>query len=112
MDGTARWLRRGVWVVFLLDLICVIGLAALLTYGLSHIEMFGDAGTYKFHIFQIIGIIGAIGTLVVVYNAVKAWMSGNYRIWGKLLATVLVFACFGYLWFALASNLLIPRMTY
>jgi len=112
LDGTARWLRRGVWIVFLLDLICVIGLAALLTYGLSHIEMFGDAGTYKFHIFQIIGIIGAIGTLVVVYNAVKAWMSGNYRIWGKLLATVLVFACFGYLWFALASNLLIPRMTY
>ncbi|MFL6469174.1 MAG: serine hydrolase [Pyrinomonadaceae bacterium] len=112
LDGTERWLRRGVWVVFVLNLISVIGMAALLTYGLSHIEMFGEDGKYKFYIFQIIGLIGAVGTLVVVYNAVKAWMSTNYRIWGKIVATVLALACFGFLWFAFASNLFIPRSTY
>jgi hypothetical protein len=74
--------------------------------------MLGDENKLWFHVFQVIGIVGAILTLVVIFNAVKAWLGGYYRIWGKLLATVLVFACFGYLWFALASNLLIPRMTY
>jgi CubicO group peptidase (beta-lactamase class C family) len=112
VPALAGWLRRGVWIAFALDLICVIGLGVLLTYGLSHIEMFGDDKKIWFHVFQVIGIIGAIGTLLVIYNAVKAWMGGYYRIWGKLLATVLVFACFGFLWFALVSNLLIPRMTY
>lgn len=112
LTGAARWTRRGVWLVFLLNLTSVIGIAALLTYGLSHIEMFGEDGKIYFHIFQIIGIFGAIGTIVVLFNAVKAWLGSGYGILGRLVTLALVFACFGFLWFAFASNLLIPRSTY
>lgn len=112
LTGAARWLRRGVWLVFLLDLTSIIGIAALLTYGLSHIEMFGEDGKIYFHIFQIIGLIGAIGTVVVLFNAIKAWLGSGYGILGRLITLALAFACFGFLWFAIASNLLIPRSTY
>ena len=112
LSGASRWLRRGVWLVFLLNLTSVIGIAALLTYGLSHIEMFGDEKKFYFHIFQIIGIVGAVGTVVVLFNAIKAWLGSGYGILGRLITLALAFACFGFLWFALASNLLIPRMTY
>ena len=109
MESRLRW---GTWIVFALDLICVIGLTSLVMYGLTHIEMFGDGKKIWFQFFQVIGLLGAIGTIVVLYNAVNAWMSRRYRIWGKLLATVLALACFGFLWFAIVGNLLIPRSTF
>lgn len=106
LASTSKWLRRGVWVVFALDLIFVASLVGLTMYGLSHIEVFSDSGTKWFQLIQVVGIIGAIGTLVVLFNAVHAWMNRQNRIWGKLGATILALACIGFLWFAFAGNLL------
>jgi hypothetical protein len=102
----SNWLRRGVWIVFAIDLVFVAGLIGLTMYGLSHIEVFSDSGTKWFQLIQVVGIIGAIGTLVVLYNAVQAWMNKERRIWGKLQATVFALACLGFLWFAFVGNLL------
>ena len=110
LTSTARWLRRGVWVVFALDLLFVVALVGLLTYALTHIEFLSNSTA--FIAVQIIGIIGAIGTVVVLANAVYAWISGKRRIWGKLGATVLVLACIGFLWFAFAGNLLLITTNY
>ena len=106
-----RWLRIGVWIVFALDLIFVLAFVGLVTYASSHIELLSDSGNIWIYLIQTIGILGAIGTLVVLYNAIKSWM-GSRRIWNKLRATVFVLACMGFLWFALAANLLIFRSNY
>ncbi len=103
---TGKRLRRAVWVVFAIDLIFVASLIGLTMYGLSHIEVFSDSGTKWFQLIQVLGIVGAIGTLVVLYNAVHAWMTRERGIWGKLQATVLALACLGFLWFAFVGNLL------
>jgi len=102
----SNWLRRGVWIVFAIDLVFVASLIGLTMYGLSHIEVFSDSGTKWFQLIQVVGIIGAVGTLVLLYNAVHAWMNKERRIWGKLLATVFALACLGFLWFAFVGNLL------
>jgi CubicO group peptidase (beta-lactamase class C family) len=112
LNTTERLLRWGTWVVFALDLICIVGLTSLITYALNHIEMLSDSKKFLFMIFQAIGIIGAIGTLVVLYSAINAWMSDRFRIWGKLQATILFLACLGFLWFAFVGNLLIFRSNY
>ena len=111
LPSTENWLRRGIWLVFALDLIFIVAFVGFITYALSHIELLSDSGNFWIHLIQAIGILGAIGTLVVLFRAVKAWMGGG-RIWGKLAATVLVLACFGLLWFELVSNLLIFRSNY
>lgn len=111
LSSGEQWARRGVWLVFALNLMCVIGVAGLLTYALTNIDFFGEKGKVWFWLFQIIGIFGAIGTLIVVLNAFLAWTRGS-GILRKLISTVLVLACFGFLWFAYAANLLIPRSTY
>ena len=111
LSTTEQWARRGVWLVFALNLISVIGVAGLLTYAMTNIDFFGEKGKVWFWLFQIIGILGAIGTLIVIFNAFLAWTRGS-GILRKLLTTVLVFACFGLLWFAYAANLLVPRSTY
>ena len=105
-------LRIGVRLVFLLDLIFIAALFGLTMYGLTHLEVFGDRGATWFRLIQIVGVLGAVGTLVVLINAVLAWIRPRRRIWGKLSATIMVLACLGVLWFALAGNLLRFSSTY
>ena len=107
-----RLLRFFVRIVFALNIIFVAGLIGLTIYGLTHLEVFGDRGSTWFRIFQTVGLIGAIGTLVVLVNAVVAWIGKGTSIWGKLQATIMLLACLGVLWFAFAGNLLRFSSTY
>ena len=100
-----RLLRVLVRVVFALDLIFIAALFGLVTYGLTHLEVFSDRGTMWFRLVQIVGIIGAVGTLIVLLNAVFAWLNRR-SIWVKLQAAAMLLACVGVLWFAFAGNLL------
>ena len=106
-----RWLRLGVRIVFILDLVFVAALFSLVIYGSTHLDLFSDRGTKWFYLVQFIGVLGAVGTFVVLLNAVFAWISRR-TIWGKLQATVLVLACLGVLWFCFAGNLLHFSSTY
>ena len=106
LTGMEWLLRVLVRIDFLLIVIFAISIIGLVTYGLQHLWVFSDAGNKYFLIIQIIGIVGAVGTLVVLLNAIQAWTSKRKRIWIKLQATIFVLACLGFLWFALAGNLL------
>ena len=105
-------LRVGVRVVFALNVIFIAALIGLIMYGLTHLEVFSDRGTTWFKLAQTVGLIGAVGTVVVLLNAIAAWISKRRRIWGKLQATIMLLACLGVLWFALAGNLLRFSSTY
>ena len=106
------WLRLAVRAVFALDLFFVAAMTGLVLYGLTHLEVFTDQGTTRFHLIQAVGVLGAVGTLVVLYNAVRSWRGRGRRIWGKLQATLFVLACLGFLWFAFAGRLLHFSSTY
>jgi hypothetical protein len=106
------WIRILVRVVFALDLIFIAALLGLATYGLTHLEVFSDRGTLWFHLIQVIGVLGAVGTLIVLINAISTWAGKRWSIWMKLQATILLLACFGVLWFAFAGNLLHFSSTY
>lgn len=100
------WLRIIVRVVFALDLIFVAAMVGLISYATAHLDFLSERGIIWFHLAQVIGVLGAIGTLAIFYNAVRAWTSKRYRIWGKLQATVFALVCLGFLWFVFAGNLL------
>ena len=107
-----RLLRLLVRIVFALDLIFVIALFGLTLYGLTHLDIFSDRGNTWFRIIQVVGMIGAAGTLVVLANAVLAWVGKRRGFWGKLQATIMLLASLGVLWFAFAGNLLRFSSTY
>jgi hypothetical protein len=50
--------------------------------------------------------LGAVGSIVVFYNAIYAWMSDRSQIWGKLQATMFALVCLGVLWLVFAGHLL------
>jgi CubicO group peptidase (beta-lactamase class C family) len=105
-------LRLAVRIVFALNVIFIAALIGLIMYGLTHLEVFSDRGTTWFKLVQTVGLVGAVGTVVVLLNAIAAWISKRRRIWGKLQATIMLLACLGVLWFALAGNLLRFSSTY
>jgi CubicO group peptidase (beta-lactamase class C family) len=107
-----RLLRLLVRIVFALDLIFVVALFGLTLYGLTHLDMFSDRGNTWFRIIQVVGMIGAAGTVVVLANAVLAWIGKRRGFWGKLQATIMLLASLGVLWFAFAGNLLRFSSTY
>ena len=99
-------------IAFLLDIIFIASLLGLVTYGLSHLEIFSDKGTVWFHLVQVIGVLGAIGTLAALINAIIAWSGKRWSIWVKLQATIMLLACLGLLWFSFAGGLLHFSSTY
>lgn len=100
-----RLLRILSRVVFALDLIFIAAFFGLVTYGLTHLEIFSNRGTVWFRIIQIVGVVGAVGTLVVLANAIVTWTGKRSR-WAKLGATLMLLAGVGLLWFIFAGNLL------
>jgi len=104
-------LRILVRLAFLFDLIFIGGLIGLVTYGLTHLDLFSDRGNTWFHLVQIIGMLGAAGTLVALLNAIVSWTQ-HRSIWIKLQSAILLLACLGVLWFSLAGNLLRFSSTY
>lgn len=101
-----RGLRLGVRLVFALNLLFVLAMTILVLYGLTHLEVFSDQWNLRRHLIQVIGWLGAIGTLLVIYNAIMTWRRKQQGVWVKLQATLFVLACLGFLWFAWAGNLL------
>ncbi len=100
------WLRIGVRIVFALNLIFVISLVSYTIAGLRNLELLGSSGVKWIFLMQAIGLLGALGTLVVIYNAIRTWMNKQRSIWMKLQATIFALACFGFLWLVFAGNLL------
>src|SRR6185295_11405653 len=99
-------LRLGVRLVFLIDLIFDAALVGLVSYGFTHLDVFSDKGATWFRLVQILGYLGVAGKLIVVMNAIIAWMSKRRSIWGKLGATVMLLISLGVMWFVFAGGLL------
>lgn len=103
LEWKLRWAVR---IIFALNLIFVIAFGIFVTKAFSNLEMLSDSGNRTLQIIQIIGVIASLGSLVVFYNAFHTWRSKNFRIWGKLQATIFALASLGVLWFVYAGNLL------
>jgi CubicO group peptidase (beta-lactamase class C family) len=106
LTGQERMLRFGVRLAFALALIFVGAMLGVLLYATSNLDFFSGSGVTWIEFIQVIGVVAAIATAIVFANAVLAWMSSRYRIWGKLQATIFALASLGFLWFVFAGHLL------
>ena len=101
-----RMMRLGVRIIFALCLIFVGLMVGLIMYATKNLDFLSDAADIWFRLAQAIGLIAAVGTLLVFFNAVQAWTSSRYRIWGKLQATLFALVSLGFLWFVFAGHLI------
>jgi CubicO group peptidase (beta-lactamase class C family) len=100
----ARRFRIIVYLVCILDLLCLGGFLIFMLYANEHLEALSDKSALLLHSLQVIGVLGAAGTLAAVLNAAGSWFSSERGIWYKFYATVLSLACLVIVWFELLSH--------
>ncbi len=103
-DG-ARRLRTLIHVVCFVVVAFLIGLGFLLD-SLEKPGGLGDAGDFKIHLLQIVGLLTGIGALIAIYNAAKSWSDGQQWFWYKLWNVLFAVACVGFFWFIYHWHLL------
>ena len=101
-----RRIRLAVKLVIALHVLFVAGLAAIVLTAFSNIASFNDGLNKWIYFAQFIGVLAALGTIVVLYDALTSWFSKGRTIWYRLNATILALSCLGLLWFVFVGNLL------
>jgi hypothetical protein len=61
---------------------------------------------------ELLGCLGALGTLVALYNCVKAWGNSSRWFWSKVGETLIALACLGLTWFVFQWHMLAWSLNY
>jgi CubicO group peptidase (beta-lactamase class C family) len=90
--------------------VCMIDAAVLLAW-YYYFNALGPASTnrswdWALHSLHVSGWIGAIGTVLVVANAIASWMSPARWKLSRLGDTLMALGCIGFVWSAILSNFL------
>jgi CubicO group peptidase (beta-lactamase class C family) len=99
-------------------LVCLIDLAFLLAwiaYGSlaeKNLSLLSDSFDPWMRVMELLGLIGVLGTVVALYNCIKAWGNPNRWLWSKLGETLIALACLGLTWFVLQWHMLAWSLNY
>lgn len=101
-----RRLRIMVRGVCLLDLVFVGALAAFFTMSEKDIGILSPRFDPVLRMIQIVGWLGIVGTLAVLYNALRSWREPERWWLSKITDTVIAAACLAFVWFVYTWNIL------
>jgi hypothetical protein len=104
-------LRLIVRLVCLVDIIFALGLIATLG-GDDPTALLSGKLDSRVLLFQGIGVLGVLGSLAVIYAAIRSWGERNLWFWAKAWNLLVMLACIGFAWFAIHWNLLNFNMNY
>ncbi|HEU5403115.1 MAG TPA: hypothetical protein VFU86_17290, partial [Terriglobales bacterium] len=107
-----RQIRLLVRAVCILDLAMVVGFVTFFSIAMKDIGMLSPSYNGWLRLFQLFGWLGVTGTLVAIYNVLRAWSTQGRWLWSKLGDLVLALACIGFAWYALFWNLLNLSLKY
>ena len=106
LDSRTRRLRLLVKFVCILDLLFVLGLVFVAVKISKDIGALNARLDPMIHLAQVAGLLGALGSLLVIYYAVRAWRTAQKTVLIRLCDTLLALACVGFAWILVMSHLL------
>jgi CubicO group peptidase (beta-lactamase class C family) len=113
LDLTApeKRLRLTVRIACILDLVFVIGWVVFIS-GTNEVANLSRSRDPFLYSLEILGVMAALGTLIVVLNALRSWVKAGKWMWAKLFDVALAFACLGFTWFIWHWNLINFNLKY
>jgi CubicO group peptidase (beta-lactamase class C family) len=99
-------------------LVCLVNLAFLLAwtaYGSlaeKNLSLISDSFDPWMRVMELLGLIGVFGTVVALYNCVKAWRNPNRWLWSKVGETLIALACLSLTWFVFQWHMLAWSLNY
>lgn len=111
-SGSDARLYRLTRVAAILDLLGLLAYALLLSM-LQSDRLFPDASAdLMIRIAQIICLLGVIGTIVILWNAARAWKGKGRSRWNKISSTVIALAGLAFVWFVIILKLITINLNY
>jgi hypothetical protein len=110
--GRERTLYRLSRITALVQLLFIGGFFYLLTQAGSNLGLFSAGLDPVLRLLQLVGVIGILGTVLVLYRAVRIVQDGSFGWWGKVSNVVLALACLVFVWAGFAYNLFSPGLQY
>lgn len=104
-------LRLATRIVCILDLIFVTGWLIFIS-GTNEVGNLNRSRDPFLYFLEILGVIAALGTLIVILNALRSWAKTGKWIWAKLFDVALALACLGFTWFIWHWNLINFNLRY
>lgn len=111
MSSQQRRLRMVMRLVCVLYIIFAIGMALTLQTDDPLVLLSGKLDT-RLLVFQGIGIFGIVGSLVVIYAAIRYWGERNLWFWTKVWNLLVMLSTIAMAWFAIHWNLVNFNMNY
>lgn len=112
MEAPERRRRLAVRIVCILDLLFIVAFLVFFTFAMKNISLLSPRYNVWLRLIQIVGWLGVLGTLVVIYHAMKSWTTAGRWIWTKLADTVVALAAIAFAWFVIAWHMLHLSLRY
>ena len=104
--GSEKLLHFAVLLVLAIDVVFLVWLGVFLGPKFQSIWLLDRSLDPTINTIQSVGIAGALGSVLVVFNAVRAWLSETRGFFGKIKETLIALAAVGFAWFIWAMRLL------
>jgi CubicO group peptidase (beta-lactamase class C family) len=111
LTSSEKRLRLAVRIVCILDLAFVVGWLIFIS-GTNEVANLSRSRDPFLYFLEILGVIAALGTLIVILNALRSWAKTGKWIWAKLFDVALALACVGFTWFIWHWNLINFNLKY
>ena len=111
LDGSKKRLRRLVLAFCVLDVLFTAALLLVMS-GVDKAGGLGAKGDIWLLLLELFGLIVCLGSLVVVWSAIKNWSDANQWIWSRIWGVLLAFGCVGFSWFIFHWNFLTFHFRY
>jgi CubicO group peptidase (beta-lactamase class C family) len=111
LSSQQRRLRLIVRLVCLVDIIFAAGMILTLS-GDDPTALLSGKLDSRLLLFQGIGVLGVLGSLAVIYAAIRSWGDRSLWFWAKMWNLLVMLACIGFAWFAIHWDLLNFNMNY
>jgi hypothetical protein len=110
--GITRFARTATRIVCLIDLLVLAAWLAFLIYGSEHLKVFSSSSDSFIRTVQAFAWLGIAGLVFVVLHGIHVWFTHQYRWWARIVETLVVLACLGWVWIVVSWNLLHKNLMY
>jgi hypothetical protein len=112
LSPSERRMRRWVRLVCLINLVFLLAWVAYGSFAEKDFRLLSDSFDPWMRAMELVGFMGVLGTLVALYNCVKAWANPNRWLWSKVGETLIALACVGLTWFVFQWHMLAWSLNY
>ena len=107
-----RRMRLWARLVCLINLVFLLAWVAYGSFSEKNLSLLSDSFDPWMRAMELLGCLGALGTLVALYNCVKAWGNSSRWFWSKVGETLIALACLGLTWFVFQWHMLAWSLNY